>query len=412
MSNSILVVGGGFAGLTAAIEAAELGYDVYIVEKTPFLGGRVAQLNKYFPKLCPPSCGLEIQFQRIRKNPHIKFFTQAEITALTGQKGDYTVKVHVKPRHTAPHNVDFSLLASTLDGEVCDSFELGLAKRKALYRSMPFAFPGRYVLDPAALSKVDAAKLSANQFIDLNEQPREVELNVGSIVVATGWKPYDLTKLTNLGAGSVKNCVSNMQLERLASPCGSTKGHIVRPSDGKAPRKIAFVQCAGSRDQNHLNYCSYICCMASLKQALYVVEQNPDAEITIFYIDLRTPGRYIKVLEKVQAAPNVRFIKGKVADVQEDATTKNVVLTVEDAVRGEKLTLAYDMVVLATGMQPSLAGERFPLPVAVDEDGFITGGEEAGIFAAGCARMPGDVMRSAQSATSAALKAVQTVKGR
>ncbi len=412
MSNSILVVGGGFSGLTAAIEAAELGYDVYIVEKTPFLGGRVAQLNKYFPKLCPPSCGLEIQFQRIRKNPRIKFFTQAEVVGLTGQKGDYTVKVRISPRYTAPQNVDFGLLASTLEGEVCSEFEFGLGKRKALYRSMPFAFPGRYVLDPAALSKTDAVRLAGNQFINLNEQPRTIELGFGAIVVATGWKPYDVTNLTNLGAGSVKNCITNMQMERLASPCGPTGGHIVRPADGRAPKRVAFVQCAGSRDQNHLNFCSYICCMASLKQSLYVAEQYPDAEITIFYIDLRTPGRYMNVLEKVKASPNVRFIKGKVADVQDDPATGNPVLTVEDAVRGEKLTLAYDLVVLATGMQPTLSGETLPLPVSVDEDGFICGGEEAGIFAAGCARMPLDVMRSAQSGTAAALKAVQTVKGR
>lgn len=412
MSNSILVVGGGFSGLTAAIEAAELGYDVYIVEKTPFLGGRVAQLNKYFPKLCPPSCGLEIQFQRIRKNPRIKFFTQAEVIGVTGSKGDYSVKVRIAPRYTAPHSVDFSLLASTLEGEANNEFELGLAKRKPLYRSMPFAFPGRFVLDPKALSKADQIKVSNNQFIDLDEQPREIDLNVGSIVIATGWKPYDVTRLTNLGAGSIKNCVSNMQLERLASPFGPTGGRIVRPSDGKKPNKVAFVQCAGSRDQNHLNYCSYICCMASLKQAQYVAEQNPDVQITIYYIDLRTPGRYMKVLEKVQALPNVRFVKGKVADAKEDAATGNVILTVEDAIRGEKLTLNYDLAVLATGMQPSLAGENLPLPVTVDEDGFVNSGEEAGIFAAGCARMPLDVMRSAQSGTAAALKAVQTVKGR
>lgn len=412
MSNSILVVGGGFAGLTAAIEAAELGYDVFIIEKTPFLGGRVAQLNKYFPKLCPPSCGLEIQFQRIRKNPRIKFFTQAEVLSLSGSKGNYTVKVRVNPRHTAPHNVDFGLLASTLEGETANEFELGLAKRKALYRSMPFAFPGRFVLDPAALSKADAAKVGGNQFINLNEQPREVELNVGSVVIATGWKPYDVTNLTNLGAGAIQNCVSNMQMERLAAPSGPTSGKIQRPSDGRAPRNVAFVQCAGSRDQNHLNYCSYICCMASLKQALYLAEQYPDVEVTIFYIDLRTPGRYMKVLEKVQAMPNVRFIKGKVAAVSEEKDTGNVTLTVEDAIRGERLTLDYDLVVLATGMQPTLATEKLPLPVAVDEDGFITGGEEAGIYAAGCARMPLDVMRTAQSGTSAALRAVQTVKGR
>lgn len=411
MSNAILVVGGGFSGLTAANEAAELGHDVYIVEKSPWLGGRVAQLNKYFPKLCPPSCGLEIQFQRIRKNPRIKFFTLAEVTGLTGVKGDYSVRVRLSPRRVALHNVDFSLLASALEGETPDAFELGLSKRKALYKSMPFAFPGRYVLDAQTLSKSDAARVAGNKFLNPVEEAREIELKVGSIVLATGWKPYDVTRLSNLGAGTVKNCISNMQMERLASPFGPSKGRIVRPSDGKTPRRIAFVQCAGSRDQNHLNYCSYICCMATLKQCLYIAEQNRDALITVYYIDLRAPGRYVNVLEKVKALPNVRFVKGKVADAVQ-AEGDMVRITVEDAVRGEKLTLDYELVVLATGMQPSLAGEDLPLPVPLDEDGFIAGGEEAGIFAAGCARMPLDVTRSAQSGTAAALKAVQTVKGR
>lgn len=411
MSNSILVVGGGFSGLTAAIEAAELGYDVYIVEKTPYLGGRVAQLNKYFPKLCPPSCGLEIQFQRIRKNPRIKFFTQAELVGLEGCKGNYTAKIRIAPRYTVAQNVDFSLLESTLEGETANDFDFGMSTRKALYRSMPFAFPGRYVLDPSVMTAADKVKLSLNRFINLKEEARTIDVNVGSIVVATGWKPYDVTNLTNLGAGKVDNCVSNMQLERMASPYGPTGGRIVRPADKRVPKKVAFVQCAGSRDQNHLNYCSYICCMASLKQSLYLAEQNPDVQITIFYIDLRTPGRYMKVRERVEACSNVHFVKGKVADIQ-NGPDGNPVLTVEDAIRGEKLTLSYDMVVLATGMQPTLAGEKLPLPVEVDEDGFISGGEEAGIFAAGCARMPLDVMRSAQSGTAAALKAVQTVKGR
>ena len=125
MSNAILVVGGGFAGLTAAIEAAELGHEVYIVEKMPWLGGRVAQLNKYFPKLCPPSCGLEIQFQRIKNNPKIHCLTLSEVVGLSGKKGDYKVKIRINPRHTAPHNVDFSLLASSLEGEAPSEFELG-----------------------------------------------------------------------------------------------------------------------------------------------------------------------------------------------------------------------------------------------------------------------------------------------
>lgn len=412
MSNSILVVGGGFSGLTAALEAAEVGYEVFIVEKTPYLGGRVAQLNKYFPKLCPPSCGLEIQFQRIKKNPNIKFFTQASVVGVKGEKGDYTVKVRIEPRHTVANSADLSLLASSLEGAVESEFELGLAKRKPLYMSVPFAFPHRYVLDKAALTKADLIKVGASSFCDLNESAREIELSVGSIVLATGWKPYDVTKLSNLGAGKIANCVSNMQLERLAAASGPTDGAIARPSDGKAPKKVAFVQCAGSRDQNHLNYCSYICCMASLKQALYVREQYPDAEVTVYYIDLRTPGRYDKFMRKVRADEKIKLVKGKVAGIEEDATSGDVIVEVEDAVKGDKRKIRYDMVVLATGMQPSLAGQKLPFDVPVDEEGFVIGGEEKGIFAAGCAQKPLDVMRTAQSGTSAALKAIQTVRGR
>ncbi len=410
MSNAILVVGGGFAGLTAAIEAAELGHEVYLVEKRPWLGGRVAQLTKYFPKLCPPSCGLEIQFQRIRKNPAIKCFTMAQLVGLSGKKGDYTARVRLNPRHTAPHNVDFSLLASTLEGTAPSEFELGLGCRKALYKSMPFAWPARWVLDPATLSRSDAARVAGNKYLDIGEEAREIELNVGAIIVATGWQPYDMRNLANLGAGGIPNCISNMQMERLASPFGPTGGVIRRPTDGKTPTSVAFVQCAGSRDQNHLGYCSYICCMATFKQCLYLTEQNPAVQITVFYIDLRAPGRYVNVLEKVQALPNVRFIKGKVAEAQ--AADGNVRLLAEDAIAGRKLDLEFELAVLATGMQPSLADGNLPLPIPLDMDGFVAGGEEAGIFTAGCARMPLDVSRSAQSGTAAALKAAQTVKGR
>jgi quinone-modifying oxidoreductase subunit QmoA len=221
-----------------------------------------------------------------------------------------------------------------------------------------------------------------------------------------------VTNLTNLGAGDIPNCISNMQMERLASPHGPTGGRIQRPTDKAAPRNIAFVQCAGSRDQNHLNFCSYICCMASLKQACYVREQYPNADVTIYYIDLRTPGRYENFRKKVTADERVRLVKGKVAGVESDAATGDVILEVEDAVRGEKSKVRHDMVVLATGMQPTLAGEKNPFGVTVDADGFIVDGEEKGIFAAGCAKQPLDVMRSAQSGTSAALKAIQTVRGR
>jgi quinone-modifying oxidoreductase subunit QmoA len=411
-SNAILVVGGGFSGITAALEAAEVGHEVYIVEKNPFLGGRVMQLNKYFPKLCPPSCGLEIQFQRIKNNKKVKFFTLAEVTKVTGKAGDYEVTVKIKPRFVEPGSVDLSDTAKKLSKDVKSDFELGLGDRKALYMDVPFAFPNRYVLDKERCTKEDLEVLSGSDVINLDDAPKEIVLKVGSIVYATGWKPYDVTRLTNLGAGDIANCVTNMQLERLASPNGPTCGNIVRPSDGKAPRSVAFVQCAGSRDENHLNYCSYICCMASLKQAAYVREAFPDARVTIYYIDLRTPGRYDNFAKRILDDDRINAVKGKVAAVAEDAGSGDVILTVEDAVTGIKSDNRFELVVLATGMQPSIAGERLPVDVPVDEMGFIVGGEEKGIFAAGCAATPLDVMKSAQSATGAAMKAIASVRGR
>ncbi|GAB6888183.1 FAD-dependent oxidoreductase [Desulfothermus okinawensis JCM 13304] len=412
MSKSILVIGGGFSGITAALEAAEVGHEVYLVEKRPFLGGRVMQLNKYFPKLCPPSCGLEIQFQRIKRNPNVKVFTLAEVVSVSGSPGNYEVAVRIKPRYTAPRSCDLSEIAAKLSANVKNEFEFGLSSRKPLYMDAPFAYPGRYVLELDRVTEEEKKLLSKSPFINLKDEEKTITLNVGSIVIATGWKPYDVTKLTNLGAGQIANCISNMQMERLASPFGPTNGRILRPSDGTAPKRVAFVQCAGSRDENHLSYCSYICCMASLKQATYVREQYPDCEVTIFYIDLRTPGRYEKFAKKVLADEKVKAIKGKVAKVEEDIATSGVWLTAEDAISGNKITEKFDLVVLATGMQPSLSGERLPFDVEMDAEGFVFDSQDKGIFVAGCAAEPLDVMKSAQSGTAAAMKAIQTVRGR
>lgn len=412
MSQSILVIGGGFSGITAALEAAEIGEEVFLVEKSPYLGGRVMQLNKYFPKLCPPSCGLEIQYQRIKNNKNLQVFTLAEVVSVSGDVGNYEVTVKLRPRHTPPSSVDLSGLAQSLSQDVENEFELGLCKRKPLYMSAPFAYPYRYVLDTVNLTEEDRTKLSKSGQIDLNQQEKTITLQVGSIVVATGWKPYDASNLTNLGAGRIANCISNMQMERLAAPSGPTEGKILRPSDHEAPKRVAFVQCAGSRDENHLSYCSYICCMASLKQARYLREQYPESRVDIYYIDLRTPGRYDHFAQETLADENIQAIKGKVAEVEEDVASGAVWLTAEDAISGRKLRNSYDMVVLATGMQPNLAQETLPLKLSADEEGFVYESDNAGIFPAGCAVEPLDVMKSAQSGTAAAMKAIQTVRGR
>lgn len=412
--SGILVVGGGFSGITAALEAAEVGHEVYIVEKNPYLGGRVSQLNQYFPKLCPPSCGLEINFQRIKNNPRVQYFTMAEVVSISGKPGEYAAKVRLNPRHVNTNCTACDKCTAVCPVEADSEFDFGLRKRKAIYRPHLASFPLRYVIDPAVcLGKtcskcVDACAYNA---VDLDEQPKEITLTVGAVIWATGWKPYDMSKLEILGAGKVKNAISNMQMERLASPSGPTNGKIVRPSDAKEPQRIAFVQCAGSRDESHLSYCSYICCMASLKQVTYLRAQYPDAQIVIYYIDLRTPGRYDKFLQKIREDENVLMVKGKVAKVVEDGATGDVLVTAEDIINGLKKEERFDMVVLATGMQPSIAGQGLPMDMKLDEEGFCIA-QEDGLSAAGCAKMPLDVMRSAQTATGAALKAIQTVVGR
>jgi quinone-modifying oxidoreductase subunit QmoA len=271
-------------------------------------------------------------------------------------------------------------------------------------------FPMRYVVDAdnASDSELAAIKDSCKyDAVNLDDAPKSIDLSVGSIVVATGWKPYDAANLTNLGGGKLKNVVTNMQFERLAAPNGPTGGKILRPSDGAEPKKIAFVQCAGSRDQNHLNYCSYICCMASLKHVRYIRERS-DANVTVFYIDLRTPGRYDKFKNVTERDDKLNLVKGKVAAIVEDAAG-NPVVTVENAITGIKSDEKFDMVVLATGMQPSIAGLQVPAG-SVDADGFVIDGD--GIIAAGCAKQPLDVMKTAQSGTAAAMKAIKTVVGR
>jgi quinone-modifying oxidoreductase subunit QmoA len=412
-SGSILVVGGGISGLTTALEAAEVGYEVFLVEKNPYLGGRVAQLNQYFPKLCPPTCGLEINFRRIKDNPLIKVLTMAEVEKVGGQPGDYDVKVKISPRYVNENCTCCGECSKVCQQEIDSEYDFGMQKVKGAYLPFEMAFPARYVMAPEIIGSDDAARCKeACQYdaIDLDMTTKTLDLKVGAVVFATGWQPYDATKIDNLGFGQIPNIITNMMMERLAAPNGPTDGKILRPADQKAPESVAFVQCAGSRDENHLPYCSYICCMASLKQALYVREQYPEATIYIFYIDIRSPGqRYEQFYQKVKADEKIIFVKGKVAAV-EAAADGAVTVTAENAVTGEKTSQAVDLAVLATGMQPTASVGKLPAKLNYTEDGFIINDfRNGGIFAAGCANKPADVVSSNQNATGMALKAIQTL---
>ncbi len=410
---SILVVGGGISGLTATLEAAEVGYEVFLVESNPSLGGRVAQLKHYFPKLCPPTCGLEINFRRIKNNPRITFYTLAEVQSISGGPGHYNVTIKISPRYVNEKCTCCGECTDVCMAKLPDEFNFDMVTMKGAYLPHEMAFPMRYVISPKIIGTDDAKRaVEACKYdaIDLNMQSQTVNLNVGAIIWATGWKPYDATKIDNLGI-EYQNVITNMMMERLASTNGPTGGRIVRPSDNKKISKIAFVQCAGSRDENHLPYCSYICCMASLKQCTYVREQYPEAQIYVFYIDIRAPGfRYEKFYKQIKEDENIFLIKGKVAEVQEDAGTKNITVVAENAVTGEKIQETVDMAVLATGMVPNTAGAKLPGDVKCDPDGFVVSDlDRGGMFATGCAVKPLDVISSNQHATAMALKAIQTL---
>ena len=416
-SGSILVVGGGISGLTTAIEAAEVGYDVFLVEKNPYLGGRVAQLNQYFPKLCPPTCGLEINFRRIKDNPRINVFTLAEVEKVDGSAGNYDVTIKINPRYVNENCTCCGDCAEACQGEIDSEYDFGMRKIKGAYLPFEMAFPARYLIAPEIIGSEDAQRCKdacKYDAVDLGMESKTLNLNVGAVVWATGWQPYDATKMDNLGFGQYDNIITNMMMERLAAPNGPTQGKIVRPSDDKQPDSIAFVQCAGSRDENYLPYCSYICCMASLKQATYVRERYPEAKIYVFYIDIRTPGyRYERFYEKIKEDENTFLIKGKVAEVSEDPETKNITVVAENAVTGEKIHQTVDMAVLATGMQPTAATAKLPADLNYNDDGFIINDfDTGGMFAAGCANKPADVVSSNQNATGMALKAIQTLVNR
>ena len=413
-SQTILVVGGGIAGITAAIEAAEIGHDVVLLEKEPFLGGRVTRLNRYFPKLCHPTCGLEINYQRIKRNRRLKVITMAEVTGVSGGRGDFTVTVKSTPRYTTEQCDGCGLCAAAVETEVDNDFNYGLDKTKAARLPHEHAFPMRYVIDGSIKGTPEAEAVKAacpKGAVDFDQTESEFTLNAGAIIWATGWKPYDAGKIEVYSYKDCPDIINNVEMERLANHDGPTKGRILRPSNGEEVAKVAMIQCAGSRDINHLPYCSMICCLASLKHAAYVREQYPEAEIDIYYIDIRAHDKMSQFYERVRRDTGITFIKSKPGHILVGEDGRPVVCGERTVDRGLYQT-PYDLVVLATGMQPSLDAGFAPAGLQKDEYGFVVpaaDGQE-GQFAAGVAGGPFDVALSNQSATAAALKAIQAVR--
>jgi len=413
IETDILVVGGGVSGIAAAVEAADTGYNIVLVEKEPFLGGNAIRMHRYFPKLCAPGCGFELNFKRIKTNTRIKFFTQATVESVAGTEGDFTAAIRLQPRMVNEKCTACGDCAAVCPVQKADDFNYGWDNSRAIFLPHVQAFPQIFMIDRETCIGSGCAKcVPACRYgaIDLQMSERVITVNCSSIITATGWKPYDAVRLDLLGFGKYPNVITNMMMERLASSAGAGGKRIVRPSDGKEISSIAFVQCAGSRDVNHLSYCSGVCCMASLKQATYVKDRNPDAGISIHYIDIRANGMQEDFYQSIGSMDGVSFIRGKVSRIREDPATKDLIVEAEDTSQSKVVRQRVDMAVLATGMVPATPEWLSGGPGTQDK-GFMVSDLE-GIYAAGCVKRPMDVASSIRDATGAVLKSIHATRRR
>ncbi len=409
----IVVVGAGIAGISTALEAAETGFNVLLIEKQPYIGGRVSQLYEYFPKLCPPTCGLEINLRRLRDNNNIKLLTLSTVKKVKKEGKELILNVEQKPRFVDNRCTICGDCFKVCPVERPNEFNFGMDKTKAIYQPYNNAYPQKYVIDPSVclFDKcrlcVEVCKYNA---INLSEKKVEFLVRTKAIVWATGWDPYDATKLENLGFGRYPNVITNMMMERLASPSGPTQGKIQVGELDSEPKEIAFVQCAGSRDENHLEYCSSVCCLASMKHTHYIKSQYPDTKIYIFYIDLRANGILEDFYNKTQSDPNIEFHRGKVAKILKNPMNNRLIVEAEDTMTGVLLQKEVDLVVLAIGMQPTTSNEKPPIEGILNENGFIRNDLDDGVVGCGVCVGPKDVASVVQEATAAAMKAILKIK--
>jgi len=420
-SREILIVGGGIAGITAALELGYLGFKVHLVEREPSIGGNMAKLTKVFPTLDCAQCILTPRMAEVGRNPFVRLFTYSEVQDVSGRPGNYEVKVFMKPR-----GVDTEKCRSCgVCTKVCpvttiDKYNQGLSERKAAYIDFPQAVPSAYVIDFDACTKcLKCEQLCPSKAINLEDKGKTIDLKVGAVIMSTGYELYDANMLKTYGYGVYKDVITMMDLERLTSASGPTEGYI-RREDGSDVKKIAIVLCAGSRDKNYIPYCSRICCMYSLKQA-FVLKKMLGIDVHIYYIDIRATGKGYEELYWRDEEAGVIFTKGRVAEIWKNKNGKLVVLA-EDTLMGEVKEEEFDMVALATPMVPPSGLKELArkMKLSLGEEGFIqekhpkldpVDSLKTGVFAGGCALSPKDVRDTVSDALAAAAKASLFLKG-
>jgi heterodisulfide reductase subunit A len=420
-SREILIVGGGIAGITAALELGYLGYKVHLVERKPSIGGNMAKLTKVFPTLDCAQCILTPRMAEVGRNPNVTLYTYGEVQEVSGRPGNYDVKVFMKPRGVDVQKCrNCGVCAKVCPVSVSDEFNEGLSQRKAAYIEFPQAVPSAYVIDFKSCTKCEKCeKLCPAKAITLADQGSTVDLHVGGIIMATGYQLYDAKKLETFGYSTYKDVITMMDLERFVSATGPTSGYVKR-ADGTDVKKMAIVLCAGSRDKNYIPYCSRICCMYALKQA-FVLKKMLGIDVAIYYTDIRATGKGYEDLYWRGQEAGVTFIRGKIAEVYKDNKTGKLVAVAEDTISGELTEDQYDMIALATPMvsPEGLKELADKMKVSIGEDGFITEKHPkldpvdsltTGIFACGCALSPKDVRDTVSDGLGASAKAALFLK--
>jgi heterodisulfide reductase subunit A len=415
-SREILIIGGGIAGITAALDLGYLGFKVHLVERKPSIGGNMAKLTKVFPTLDCAQCILTPRMAEVGRNTNVNLLTYAEVQEVSGRPGNYAVKVFMKPRGVDVEKCrSCGVCAKVCPVTVPDEFNEGLSQRKAAYIEFPQAVPSAYTIDFDTCIKCrKCEQLCPAKAISIDDSGKTVDLHVGAIILATGYKLYDAKNLEIYGYGNYKDVITMMDLERFVSATGPTGGYVKR-ADGSDVKKMAIVLCAGSRDKNYIPYCSRICCMYSLKQA-FVLKKMLGIDVTVYYIDIRATGKGYEDLYWRDEEAGVVFVKGKVAEVYKKNGNGKLVVLAEDTLTGETREDEYDMVALATPMvAPSGLKELADkMKVSVGEDGFITERHPkldpvdtlvTGVFVGGCAISPKDVRDTVSDGLGAAAKA-------
>ena len=408
-----LVVGGGIVGMQSALDLAEAGFKVYLVERSPAIGGNMARLDKTFPTNDCSMCTMSPRLVECGRHDNIEVLTGAELTALAGEAGRFTATVVRHARRVDLEKcIGCGACAQACPQELPNEFDLGLSTRAAIYKRYPQAFPNAYAIDTdQCLECGSCVETCPAGAVDLEMEDGESELSVGAVILTTGFEPFDAGRLGEFGWGRYPNVVTGLQFERMISASGPYQGHLQRPSDGSVPHRVAWLQCVGSRDRlRGQKWCSSVCCMYATKQAIVVKEHHPGLEAAVFYIDLRAFGKdFEKYWERAQKA-GIRYERGVVSGVKQEPGTQGLKLRYRTP-QGELREERFDLVVLSTGLAPPEGTRELAAAAGVelDENGFIrTGGthpvytSRPGVFAAGAAVEPKDIPQAVAEASGAA----------